>query len=206
MTRLEVCVETLDGAVAAEQGGADRLELCARLDVGGLTPDAGLREQVLAAVRIPVHVMIRPRPGDFVYTPQEMERMCEQLRDARSSDAAGFVFGVLDDHARIDRDRTARLVELARPRGVTFHRAFDELADPLEGLDTLIEMGIERVLTSGGAPTAPEGVAMLHRLVARAAGRLLVVAGGGVRAHNAARLIAETGVAELHGSHVFLPG
>lgn len=131
--------------------------------------------------------------------------MCEQLRDARSSDAAGFVFGVLDDQARIDRDRTARLVELARPRGVTFHRAFDELADPLEGLDTLIEMGIERVLTSGGAPTAPEGVAMLHRLVARAAGRLLVVAGGGVRAHNAARLIAETGVAELHGSHVFLP-
>lgn len=200
---MEVCVETLAGAVEAEAGGADRLELCSRLDEGGLTPDVVLRERVLARVGLPVHVMIRPRPGDFTSTPEEFALMCEQLREARRSDAAGFVFGLLGDDALIDRERTAFLIELARPRAVTFHRAFDELADPLAGLDTLIELGVERVLTSGGAPTAPEGAPMLRRLVSRAAGRLIVMAGGGVRAHNAVRLASRSGVPELHGSQVF---
>jgi len=200
---LEVCVESLDGALAAEQGGAHRIELCSRLDVGGLTPDAALRERVLSSVSIPVHLMIRPRAGDFVYDAAEFETMRTQLSEARDSGAAGVVFGLLGANGRIDCERTAALIDLARPRAVTFHRAFDELVDPLAGLDTLIELGVERVLTSGGASTAPEGADMLRRLVERAAGRIVVMAGGGVRAHNAARLLAESGVPELHGSRVF---
>jgi copper homeostasis protein len=203
---LEVCVESVPGAEAAEAGGAGRLELCSRLDVGGLTPDAALRTTVLSVTSLPVHVMIRPRAGGFVYDDAEFAAMLGQIAEAKAAGAAGLVFGVLDRDGAVDAPRLAALVAAARPASVTFHRAFDEVADPDAALEALVAADVDRVLTSGGAPTAVEGADALRRLVDRAAGRLVVMAGGGVRAHNAAGLLAATGVPELHSSTVFRTG
>lgn len=203
MALLEICVDALEGVAAAEHGGADRLELCARLDVGGLTPTREFVAAALARTSLACHVMLRPRSGDFVSSAAEFATMRAELEWIRTSGARGVVFGVLDAQQAVDVGRTRELVELARPLAVTFHRAFDELADLRAGLDTLIELGIERVLTSGGAPKAWEGRTRLRELVTRAAGRIVVMPGGGVRVHNARELLAETGAAELHSSMPF---
>jgi len=197
---LEVCVEAVASAVAAEQGGAHRIELCSDLAVEGLTPDPELIEQVRQHVAIPLHVLIRPRAGDFCYSTSEFEAMKHEIRRAKQRRVNGLVFGILYGNARIDVSRTRELVELARPLSVTFHRAFDACADLPEALEDVVRTGADRVLTSGGAPTAEEGSSMLAKLVTSAAGRISVLACGRIREENIRRIVDFTGVREVHTS------
>lgn len=203
MALLEVCVDSLPGLRAAEQGGAGRIELCSRLDLGGLSPDRELLEVALGSTRLPLHVMVRTRPGDFVYAPEEIASMEAEIRWLRELEAEGVVLGALTTDRRIDSAALARLLAAARPMSITFHRAFDEVAEPLAALNELIRLGVDRVLTSGGAPDAFQGRKRLRDLVSRAGGRIVVMAGGGVRANNAAAILADAGVVELHGSVPF---
>ena len=195
---VEAAVESLDDALAAVAGGADRLELCANLDAGGTTPSAALITAVREKVELPLLVMIRPRAGDFVYTDDELSRMYEDVAMARSLGASGVVLGVLDTFDRLDLERTAALVEAADGVPVTFHRAIDQVARRVVSIDALAALGVARVLSSGGAATASDGVDELRAMVQRAGDRLDIVAGGGVRAHNAREIVERTGVTELH--------
>jgi copper homeostasis protein len=195
---VEAAVESLDDALAAVAGGADRLELCANLDAGGTTPSAALITTVREKVELPLLVMIRPREGDFVYSDDEMSRMYEDVAMARSLGASGVVLGVLDTFDRLDLERTAALVEAAQGIPVTFHRAIDQVARRVVSIDALAALGVARVLSSGGAETASDGVDELRAMVQRAGDRLEIVAGGGVRANNARTIVERTGVTELH--------
>lgn len=194
----EACVTSIAQARAAARAGADRLELCARIGTGGLTPPVRRIAAVRAAVSIPVHVMIRPRPGDFVYSRGELTTMVGSIASARRAGAAGVVLGALTPGGAIDTDALSLLLEAADGLSVTFHRAFDELTDPLAGLEHLVALGVDRILTSGGAPTARAGEPMLRKLVVAARGRIGIIACGTVRPANARRLITETGVTEIH--------
>ncbi len=200
MTReFELCAETLQACAAASEGGADRIELCAALGEGGVTPSRGLLREALAAVRVPVHVLVRPRAGGFVYSAAEFRVMCQDVQDAVATGAAGVVVGVVTKDRTIHRDRMEELMQLATGRAVTFHRAFDQLHDLRSSLETLIDLGCARVLTSGGLPTVSEGFDSLTQLAQQAAGRIRVAAGGGVTLENAARLVAVPGL-DLHAS------
>lgn len=194
----ESCVESASAAAASARGGADRLELCANLDAGGTTPTLDDLERAAADLTIPIVAMARVRPGPFVYTTDEVRATVRAIRALRAAGAGGIVLGALTAEGDVDHEATARLVDAARPLPVTFHRAFDETRDRDRALDVLLALGVDRVLTSGGAPSAREGAAALRRLTLQAAGRLTVLAGGGVRAHNVAALVAESGVAEVH--------
>ncbi len=204
MTLLEVCLEDIDGAVTAERCGADRIELCAGLIEDGTTPSIGTVRTVLRSVdRIGVQVLVRQRGGDFVYSAAEIDAMCADIEAMRALAAPqgvrlGFVIGALNGDDTVDRVATQRMLSACGDAPVTFHKAFDLTPDLEASLDSLIEMGIGRVLTSGGAATAVEGAESLTRLVEHAAGRIVILAAGGVRPHNAAALIARTGVAEVH--------
>lgn len=195
---VEAAVDSLEDALAAVDGGADRLELCADLAVGGTTPDTALISAVLDRVDVPVFVMIRPRGGSFVYTASELRTMRRSIDAARDRGVQGLVFGALDASGRIDLMATDSLVEAADGLEVTFHRAFDRVADQLDGLETLIELGVDRVLTSGGAVDALTGADRLRELVDQAADRVVVLAGAGVREHNAREIVERTGVREVH--------
>ena len=195
---LEACVEDAATARQAADAGADRLELCANLSEGGTTPDPETLTRTLSSAILPLHVMIRARPGDFRYSGDELERMLRDIARLRERDVSGVGLGALDASGRVDRAALERLLAAARPLAVTFHRAFDQVPDQLEALDVLSELGIDRVLTSGQADTAEAGLARLKLLVGRAAGRIAILAGGGIRAHNAVRIVTETGVRELH--------
>lgn len=188
---IEGAVESLDAALAAVEGGAHRIELCTDLVHGGTTPDLNLLQVQLP---IPVFVLVRPRAGDFVYTDAEHRTMLEQISRARNAGAHGIVTGDLS------LDRTRDLIAAARPLPVTFHRAFDVFPDRSETLERLISLGVERVLTSGGAPTAPEGADTIRRLVVQAKDRIAILPGGGINADNVARLVKQTGVREVHFS------
>ena len=195
---VEAAVESLDDALAAVAGGADRLELCANLDDGGTTPSAALITAVREKVELPVLVMIRPRGGDFMYSDAELSRMYEDIAMARVLGASGVVLGVLDTFERLDLERSAALVEAAEGLPVTFHRAIDRVARRVVAIDALAALGVARVLTSGGAATASEGTDELRAMVHRADERLVIVAGGGVRANNAREIVEKTGVTEVH--------
>ena len=195
---IEAAVETLDDALAAVAGGADRLELCADLDAGGTTPSRALVGDVLARVSVPVLVMIRPRAGDFVYSRDELDRMCADIAVAIELGASGVVLGALDSSGRIDVAATRELIAAARGRAVTFHRAIDETRDVLAAVETLASLGVARVLSSGAAPTALEGADTLAAMVEHAGDALRVVAGGGVRGHNVAELVRRSGAREVH--------
>jgi len=197
---LEVCATSVSTARAAERGGADRIELCANLAVGGITPDPALLASVLRAVSIPVHVLIRPRAGDFVYTAAEFDCMCRQIEAARSAGAAGVAMGILLPDGQIDVPRTRALAQLARPLHVTFHRAFDETPHPFDGLEDVIRSGADTLLTSGGAPDIVRGSAAIARLREQAGPRLQIMAGGGLNLGNLAGFARTTGVFCLHGS------
>jgi copper homeostasis protein len=207
---LEISVDGLEKALAAERGGADRLELCADLSVGGLTPPRELLHAVRAAVHIPVYSMIRPRAGDFVYSDAEFAEMERSVVVATECGMDGVVLGVLKKNRRIDLARTRRLVDLARPLPVTFHRAFDETPDLARALEAVIQTGAARILTSAGAKTALQGAAKLAELVVgardRVSGvaspaqpdRILIVPGAGITHSNIAEVAQKTGAIEFH--------
>jgi len=196
--KVEICVGDLASALAAAAGGAHRVELCDNLAVGGTTASAGTIAESCRRLSIPVHVLIRPRAGDFVYSEPEIAVMRHDIEVAKSLGAAGVVLGVLTSAGAIDRSQTESLVALARPLAVTFHKAFDQVPSPLEALDTLIEMGVERVLTSGGRPTALEGVELLAQLVDRARGRITIMAGGRLDIANLGTVIRQGRIREVH--------
>lgn len=195
---LEISVDGLEKAAAAERGGADRIELCADLSVGGLTPSRELLRGVREKVRIPIFSMIRPRPGDFLYAASEFVAMRRSIAEARESGMDGVVLGVLRMDYRADVARTKELVELARPLPVTFHRAFDECADLREALEAVIQTGAARILTSGGASGAPEGAAVLAGLIHLSRDRITILPGGGIIASNLADVARRTHAREFH--------
>lgn len=197
---LEVCIDSVASALEAEAGGATRLELCDALVEGGLTPSIGKASVTLRSTRLPVHAMIRPRGGDFLYDPEELEVMRADMDELKRVGVHGLVLGVLTADGQVDEPLLCELVRRAAPLPVTFHRAIDMSRDPVAAVHALIRAGVARVLTSGGAPTALEGVATLRRMVAASAGRLIVAAAGGVTESNASSLVLATGVAEVHGT------
>lgn len=195
---VEACVDSIESALAAGRGGAHRIELCANLIEGGTTPSAGTLAVCRARLDIGIFVLVRPRGGDFLYSAAELAVMLEDIRRAKQVGAQGIVTGVLSADGEIDADRTRELIAAARPLHVTFHRAFDVSRDPSRALETLVALGVERVLTSGQAATAPEGAETIARLVHQAAGRIGILPGGGVTADNAPALVRATGVIEVH--------
>lgn len=195
---VEACVDAIDAAIAAERGGAARLELCGELLQGGVTPSAGLIGAVWECVQVPVFVLIRPRAGDFLYSNAERDVMLRDIEVARSLDVDGVVIGALTREGDVDAEVTRDLKEAAGPLEVTFHRAFDFARDQDVALETLIELGIDRVLTSGGAASALEGAARLARLVQLAGDRIAVLAGGSITAANVAEVVRASGVREVH--------
>jgi len=194
----EVCVESVEAAVAAVQGGAHRVELCADLLEGGITPSAGTIALARARLGIRLHVLIRPRGGDFCYSATELAIMRHDIATARALGADGVVLGVLLPDGTVDAARTAELMAAARPLSVTFHRAFDVTRDPHEALEALIALGVDRVLTSGQESSALEGLDTLAALVRQAGDRITVMPGGGIRAGNVAKIVAGTAAREIH--------
>ena len=195
---IELCVEGIDGFLAAQEAGADRVELCASLMEGGLTPSIATIRAAVKAARIPVHVIIRPRGGDFLYSQAEFETMVEDVKALRGEGVVGVVIGCLTPDGRIDEARTKTLVEAARPMSVTCHRAFDMTADAREALEALIRCGVDRVLTSGQRDTAVEGLTILKSAVAQAAGRIVVMGCGALDASNIQNIRDEAGLTEMH--------
>jgi copper homeostasis protein len=195
---LEVCVDTASSLAAAVDGGADRIELCAALALGGLTPSAGFMAQA-APCAVPVLAMIRPRAGDFVWSEPEVRQMEADIATARSAGLAGVVLGASLADGRLDAAVLARLLQAARGMDCTLHRCFDLVPDPGQALETAISLGFRRILTSGGALRASEGRAQIAALVAQARGRIAILPGSGVTADTAPGLVA-LGVTELHAS------
>ncbi|MEJ7810758.1 MAG: copper homeostasis protein CutC [Gemmatimonadaceae bacterium] len=195
---VEACVDSVESALAAERGGAARLELCDALHDAGTTPSAGMIAAVKARVRIPVFVIVRPRGGGFVYSAVELDVMRRDIDVAKRLGADGLVLGVLDAGARVDAERTRELVVLAGETPVTFHRAFDLARDRLAALEVLASAGVRRVLTSGGAATALDGAAAIAELVERAAGRIVVMPGGGIREESVRDVVRLSGAREIH--------
>jgi copper homeostasis protein len=201
MTRpmLEICAETLESCLAARDGGADRIELCSLLSVGGLTPSHGLLSSALAQSELPIHVLVRPRAGNFIYSASEFEIMIRDVEHAKALGAAGVVIGLLLLDGTVDVERTSKLVSLAAPLEVTFHRAFDHTLDLPAALEQVIACGCRRLLTSGGQQRVTEGAPTLAKLVDQAAGRIRIAAGGGVTMA-AAPLLLQYKDLDLHAS------
>jgi copper homeostasis protein len=198
MPLFEICAVNLQSAIAAQAAGANRIELCSALDVGGLTPSIGLLRAAVKAIHIPVYVLIRPREGDFCYTPAEVDLMAEDIRFCRENGARGVVIGALDRKGRLDVEVLEHLCSAAQGLDVTCHRAFDMTPDAFESLDTLIGLGINRVLSSGQAPDAYEGRHRLAAMVRHAAARISIMPGSGIHADNIQAIAAETGAQEFH--------
>ncbi len=196
----EVCANSLQSAVAAEVGGADRIELCAQLEAGGITPSAATIKLAVAQVHIPIYILIRPRSGNFLYDAYDFDVMKEDIVMAKSLGASGVVLGMLTADGDVDVERTLELVQLARPMCVTFHRAFDRARNPLTALEDVIKTGADRILTSGQAPSAYLGMDVLKALVAQAGDRITILAGAGINPKNVLEIIKSTGVVEVHAS------
>jgi len=196
--KLEVCVDSVESSINAEAGGADRLELCGALEVGGITPGPGMIQSVLNNVSIPIHILIRPRGGDFLYSDSEFEIMRREIDYAGEAGAAGVVLGILTREGGIDIDRTGYLVEFAGSLQVTFHRAFDMAADPIRALNDIISSGAARLLTSGQQNSALEGSELIKGLVDNARHKLIIMPGGGINEENIIGIAKTTGATEFH--------
>lgn len=203
--KFEICANSVESCLAAQEGGADRVELCARIPEGGTTPSYGeikLARKLLTKTKL--HVIIRPRGGDFLYTPLELERMEEDIRICRELGVDGVVFGCLTEEGEIDREVNRRLVEQARPMSVTFHRAFDRTADPMKALEDIISLGCNRILTSGQQPKAIDGISLLAQLEKKLKEYPLppiqLLAGSGVNEENIRQIFDATGIHEYHFS------
>jgi copper homeostasis protein len=202
---VESCVTSLAEAEASVDAGAGRVELCAELDEGGLTPPADLVREVALTVPVPVFAMVRPRPGDFVYARAEIDCMLRQVEAARSAGASGIVTGALRPDGSVDAAALRRLVDAAGPLPVTFHRAFDAARDPGGALEILVDVGVARVLTSGGGSAAIDGADALAGLVRRARSRIVIMPGGRVRGAHVVELVRRTGAAEVHARAEAVP-
>lgn len=198
MITVEICIDSVEGAIAAQAGGAHRVELCDNLLEGGTTPSAGMIALTRQQLTIGLHVIIRPRGGDFCYSDLEFAVMKADVLQAKQLGADGVVIGLLNPNGTIDKERTAELIALARPLRVTFHRAFDMAVDPMQALEDLISLGVARVLTSGQESSALEGVDLIKALVQRAGDRIIVMAGGGVHERNLHKIVTQSGVQEVH--------
>lgn len=203
--KFEICANSVESCLAAQEGGADRVELCAGIPEGGTTPSYGeikLARKLLTKTKL--HVIIRPRGGDFLYTPLELERMEEDIRICRELGVDGVVVGCLTEEGEIDREVNRRLVELARPMSVTFHRAFDRTADPMKALEDIISLGCNRILTSGQQPKAIDGISLLAQLEKKLKEYPLppiqLLAGSGVNEENIRQIFDATGIHEYHFS------
>lgn len=197
---VEICVDSIASAMAAEQGGAQRIELCSNLGEGGTTPSVGLIECVREKTGTSLYVLIRPRAGDFCYSDDEFAIMKRDVALAKRVGADGVAIGILKEDGRVDVQRTRCLVELARPLGTTFHRAFDMSADLNVALEDVVGAGVERVLTSGGEQRAEDSIATIAKLVAAAGDRIKIMVGGGIRPANVRRVLAETRAREIHAN------
>lgn len=196
----ELCAESIDACLVAREGGADRIELCSALSEGGLTPSHGLIREAVARSGLPVHVLLRPRGGDFVYTDAEFNVMRDDLKHLRELGASGVVLGVLREDGAVDVERTRGLIDMAGPLEVTFNRAFDHAASLEDALEQIIAIGCQRVLTSGGERDVVSGGKSLAKLIEQAAGRIEIAVGGGLRLKNAAAVARTTGARHFHGS------
>ena len=195
---LEVCCGSLDDAIQAELGGADRIELCSALFLGGLTPSTGTIIEAKRRLHIPFVAMVRPRAGGFCYSPAEMDVMLRDTENAINLGADGVVFGILKEDGTIDIERSRQIRERIGNRQAVFHRAFDVTPDPFRALDELIDLGITRVLTSGQQNAAPDGAELIRQLIEHASGRIEVLPGGGLRVHTLDDFVAKTGCAQVH--------
>jgi len=199
----EACVETFEEAQKAEQQGAGRIEFCSDLANDGLTPSPELMQKTCAALKIPVMVMIRPRAGNFVHSEEEINQMKTDIDRAKKAGAAGVVFGLLTAENKIDVENTLLLVEYAHPLPVTFHKAIDELENPVEGVEALKKIsGIKRILTSGGKPTAMEGLETLKKMLQTTDGNPIIMLAGKVTNKNVEELQQLTGATEFHGRRI----
>lgn len=198
--KLEIAANSVASALAAQAGGADRVELCAALELGGVTPSYAQIALTRERLTIPLYVLIRPRGGNFRYNDEETETMLRDIECCVALGCDGVVIGVLDTDGAIDASRCQALIFAAKKLSVTFHRAIDVSRDPLLALEEIIALGCERVLSSGGATSAIEGAAVLKQMVERAAGRIQIMPGAGVRADNVQALRAATGATEFHAS------
>lgn len=197
---LEICLASVEDALAAEQGGADRLELNAALSLGGLTPSLGTLEEVMKATRLPLLAMVRPRPGGFAYRDSEFRILQRDLDLVLANGANGAVVGILTEEGKIDGERCRKIRRQASGRPLVFHRAFDLLKDPWEGLEILIDLGFQRILTSGQAESALQGSARLRELIERAQGRIEILPAAGIRPTNVLDLIQRTRCRQVHAS------
>ena len=195
---LEACVANVESAIAAQETGADRIELCNVLGAGGITPSFGLIETVMKKISIPVHVLIRPREGDFLYSEDEFQSMLRDIEVCRDLGVAGIVTGILKDNGSVDMARCRTLFERAQPLAMTFHRAFDLTADAFTSLEEIIQLGCRRILTSGQRASAIHGAGFISGLIKQSNGRITIMPGGGINEKNIAQLRKTSGAHEFH--------
>lgn len=195
---LEICCGSIDDAIETEKGGADRVELCSALFLGGLTPSLGTIQEAKKRLGIPIMVMVRPRAGGFAYSEAELATMERDTAVAVENGADGVVFGILQSDGSIDAARCRRIRQLIGKRQAVFHRAFDVTPDPFEALEELVDLGITRVLTSGQKDSVPEGVELIKQLIERAGNRIEILPGGGIQVWNAKEIVERTGCRQMH--------
>ncbi len=197
---IEACVESVESALIAQRAGAGRIELCSNLSIGGTTPSFGAIKLALKSISIPINVLIRPRGGDFFYNDSEFETMVHDVIQCKKMGVHGVVLGILDSKSVIDIERNKEIIKKARPLSVTFHRAYDVTPDPMEALDSLLELQVDRLLTSGQKSSAYKGIGLIKKLALAAQKKIIIMPGGGVTEKNINKIISETGVTEIHAS------
>lgn len=197
---MEVCIDSVVSAINAAKGGAVRVELCANLMEGGTTPSIGMLKVIKRTVNIPVFVMIRPRGGDFMYTPIEFDVMYQDLCLLKEAGADGFVFGILNQDGTVNEEMCEELIDYAKPLPCTFHRAIDMTRNISEALEKVISLGFQRVLTSGGDSSSLEGLPVIAEMVKQAGARIIIMPGGGINEKNLQRILEQSGAKEFHCS------